>query len=130
MNNIRRFFSPPDHSFFLFGPRGTGKTTWLAGAYPDALYLNLLEADRFRELSAQPERLEALVLARGDKQVVVIDEVQRVPELLHVVHALIERKLGITFVLTGSSARKLRRGGADLLAGRAYLCTAARIACF
>lgn len=121
MKNLGRFLTPPAHSFFLFGPRGVGKTTWLAGAYPDALYLDLLEADRFRELSAQPERLEALVLARGDKQVVVIDEVQRIPELLHGVHALIERKLGITFVLTGSSARKLRRGGVDLLAGRAYL---------
>jgi uncharacterized protein len=123
MKNIRRLFDPPDHSYFLFGPRGVGKTTWLNGAYPEALYLDLLEADRFRELSAQPERLEALVLARGDKQVVVIDEVQRIPELLHVVHALIEKKQGITFVLTGSSARKLRRGGVDLLAGRAYLCS-------
>jgi predicted AAA+ superfamily ATPase len=123
MKNIRRLFDPPDHSYFLFGPRGVGKTTWLHSAYPEALYLDLLEADRFRELSAQPERLESLVLARGGRQVVVIDEVQRIPQLLHVVHALIERKLGITFVLTGSSARKLRRGGVDLLAGRAYLCS-------
>jgi predicted AAA+ superfamily ATPase len=123
MKNIRRLFDPPDHSYFLFGPRGVGKTTWLNSAYPEALYLDLLEADRFRELSAQPERLESLVLARSGRQVVVIDEVQRIPQLLHVVHALIERKLGITFVLTGSSARKLRRGGVDLLAGRAYLCS-------
>ncbi len=127
MSDLRRFFQPPDHSYFLFGPRGTGKTTWLNGAYPDALYLNLLEADRFRELSAQPERLEALVLANRAIEVVVIDEVQRIPELLHVVHDLIERKLGITFVLTGSSARKLRRGGVDLLAGRAYLLLAASL---
>lgn len=120
---LGRFFQPPSRSYFLFGPRGTGKTTWLQAAYPDALYINLLEADRFRELSAQPERLEALVLAQPEIEVVVVDEVQRVPELLHVVHDLIERKLGKTFVLTGSSARKLRRGGADLLAGRALLCS-------
>lgn len=121
MSDLRRFFAPPEHSYFLFGPRGTGKTTWLSAVYPGALYVDLLEADRFRELSAQPERLEALVLAHAGTPVVVIDEVQRVPELLHTVHRLIERKLGITFVLTGSSARKLRRGGVDLLAGRAYL---------
>ncbi len=123
MSDLRRFFVPPEHSHFLFGPRGTGKTTWLENAYPDALYLDLLEADRFRELSAQPERLEGLVLADSGVKVVVIDEVQRVPELLHTVHSLIERKLGIIFVLTGSSARKLRRGGVDLLGGRAYLCS-------
>lgn len=123
MSSLPRFFSPPSQSYFLFGPRGTGKTTWLAGAYKNALNLNLLEAARFRELSAQPERLEELVLAQPDKKIVVVDEVQRVPELLHVVHDLIERKLGKTFVLTGSSARKLRRGGVDLLAGRALLCS-------
>ncbi len=123
MSSLPRFFAPPSQSYFLFGPRGTGKTTWLAGAYKNALNLNLLEAARFRELSAQPERLEELVLAQPDKKIVVVDEVQRVPELLHVVHDLIERKLGKTFVLTGSSARKLRRGGVDLLAGRALLCS-------
>ena len=123
MHGYHRFFDPPDHSYFLFGPRGTGKTTWLRAAYPDALFLNLLEADRFRELTAQPERLQALVLAQPPGQVVVLDEVQRVPALLHVVHDLIEKKRGHRFVLTGSSARKLRRGGVDLLAGRAHFCS-------
>lgn len=123
MNQLPRFFRAPDHSYFLFGPRGTGKTTWLRGAYPEALQLNLLESERFRELSAQPERLLSLVLPLVDGQVVVIDEVQRIPELLHVVHDLIEKRPGIRFVLTGSSARKLRRGGVDLLAGRAFLCS-------
>lgn len=123
METLGRFFLPPRQSFFLFGPRGTGKSTWLAQAFPDALSVNLLEQDRFRDLSAQPERLAALVAAYPKAETVIIDEVQRIPELLHVVHDLIEKKVGRQFVLTGSSARKLRRGGVDLLAGRALLRT-------
>jgi len=114
-----RFFRPPGQSFFLFGPRGTGKTSWIRHEYPDALVVDLLKPDVFREMSARPERLAELVFANTDRQPVVVDEVQRVPELLYVVHDLIERRSGHQFVLTGSSARKLRRGGVDLLAGRA-----------
>jgi len=114
-----RFFHPPDQSFFLFGPRGTGKSTLLEHVYSGALVVDLLKPDVFREMSARPERLAQLVLANEDRDPVVIDEVQRVPELLNVVHDLIERHPGHRFVLTGSSARKLRRGGVDLLAGRA-----------
>jgi uncharacterized protein len=124
MATIPRFFElPPSGSCFLFGPRGTGKTTWLREVLPDALHLNLLRADLYRELSARPERLRELVLGEPRCEVVVIDEVQRVPELLHGVHDLIESNAGRRFVLTGSSARKLRRGGIDLLAGRAVLRT-------
>ncbi len=119
MEFIPRFFHPPDQSFFLFGPRGTGKSCWLVHTYSNALVVNLLEPDVYREMSARPERLSQLVLADSDRNPVVIDEVQRVPELLNVVHDLIERRPEIHFVLTGSSARKLRRGGVDLLAGRA-----------
>jgi predicted AAA+ superfamily ATPase len=114
-----RFFSPPDQSFFLFGPRGTGKSSWMEHSYSEALVVDLLKPDVFREMSARPERLAQLVLANTDRHPVVIDEVQRVPELLNVVHDLIERLPGHRFVLTGSSARKLRRGVVDLLAGRA-----------
>jgi len=114
-----RFFSPPDQSFFLFGPRGTGKSSWMEHSYSEALVVDLLKPDVFREMSARPERLAQLVLANKDRYPVVIDEVQRVPELLNVVHDLIERLPGHRFVLTGSSARKLRRGVVDLLAGRA-----------
>ncbi len=114
-----RFFELPKSSFFLFGPRGTGKSTWLLQALPEALRIDLLEPDIYRELSSRPERLRELVDAESPGRPVVIDEVQRVPELLTVVHALIERYRGRLFVLTGSSARKLRRGGVDLLAGRA-----------
>lgn len=119
MEFIPRFFDPPGQSFFLFGPRGTGKSCWLGHTYSNALVVNLLEPDVYREMSARPERLSQLVLADSGRNPVVIDEVQRVPELLNVVHDLIERRAEIQFVLTGSSARKLRRGGVDLLAGRA-----------
>jgi predicted AAA+ superfamily ATPase len=114
-----RFFEPPKQSFFLFGPRGTGKSTLLRRAFPDALHLDLLQPELHRELAARPERLREHVLGAPDRPVVVVDEVQRIPELLNVVHQLLESASRRRFVLTGSSARKLRRGGVDLLAGRA-----------
>ena len=114
----------PAQSFFLFGPRGTGKSTWLRHCFPEALFVDLLRPDVYRDLQAQPERLTALVLGAPHTDTVVVDEVQRIPELLNVVHDFIERPgLHRRFVLTGSSARKLRRGGVDLLAGRALLRT-------
>jgi predicted AAA+ superfamily ATPase len=114
-----RFFEPPAGSFFLFGPRGTGKTTLLRRHFGDALWVNLLRPEVYRELQARPERLRERVLGAPQARDVVIDEVQRVPELLNVVHDLIEDGPPRRYVLTGSSARKLRRGGVDLLAGRA-----------
>lgn len=123
MELARRFFEAPRQSFFLFGPRGTGKSTWLRHSVPDALFVDLLQPDVARELAARPERLRDLVRGAPDASTVVLDEVQRVPELLNVVHALIESADRRRFVLTGSSARKLRRGGVDLLAGRAVVRT-------
>jgi len=124
MDSTSRFFEPPEGSFFLLGPRGTGKSTWLRMACPDAVTIDLLRPDVFRELAARPERLEQLVSATAPNVPVVLDEVQRVPELLTVVHRLIETPgLRRRFILTGSSARKLRRGGTDLLAGRAVMRT-------
>ena len=122
---IGRFFELPPQSFFLFGPRGTGKTTWLREQLPDALFVNLLRPETYRELTARPERLRELALGNPDRRDVVVDEVQRAPDLLHVVHDLLEsgERPRQRFVLTGSSARKLRRGGVDLLAGRAALRT-------
>src|SRR5437867_11099549 len=119
----RRFLPIPKQSFFLFGPRGTGKSTWLKHQFPEALFVDLLQPDVYREMSARPERLGALVLGSPQRKTVVVDEVQRVPELLNVVHDLIEQPVRRQFVLTGSSARKLRRGGVDLLAGRAVVRT-------
>jgi predicted AAA+ superfamily ATPase len=123
MATVRRFLTIPEGSCFLFGPRGTGKTTWLQHELPGALVVNLLLPDVFRELKARPERLGELVRGNPDRGDVVLDEVQRVPELLTVVHHLIESEPARRFVLTGSSARKLRRGGIDLLAGRAVVRT-------
>lgn len=122
MTSLPRFFVGPSGSFFLFGPRGTGKTTWLRERLPDALRVDLLRADTYREMEARPERLRELVLATLTPDVVV-DEIQRVPELLNVVHHLMESGPPKRYVLTGSSARKLRRGGVDLLAGRAVVRT-------
>ncbi len=119
MQTKQRYIKEPAGSFFLFGPRGTGKSTWLESRFQDALWVNLLEPDVQRRLAAHPERLSELLEASPDRKTVVIDEVQRVPELLAVVHQYIERKAGYRFVLTGSSARKLKRSGIDLLAGRA-----------
>lgn len=104
-------------SFFLFGPRGTGKTTWVKSKYPKALYIDLLQSEPYTRLLADPSRLEQYILTKH-KDYVIIDEVQRVPELLNEVHRLIETKK-IKFILTGSSPRKIRRGGYNLLAGRA-----------
>jgi predicted AAA+ superfamily ATPase len=118
MEVLRRFFPFPSGSAFIFGPRGSGKSTWLRHSLPDALWLNLLQPETYREMSARPERLRQLV--QGSNQTdVVVDEIQRVPELLNVVHDLMESGEKRRFLLTGSSARKLRRGGVDLLAGRA-----------
>lgn len=115
---IPRFFKAPKESCFLFGPRGTGKTTYLKKNFPDALWIDLLDPEVFRSLSARPERLTEMVSADTGKKVVVIDEIQKLPELLSVIHLLIEKKSGTQFILTGSSARKLKKAGADLLAGR------------
>lgn len=123
METATRFLQFPDTSFFLLGPRGTGKTTWLRRMLPDSLVVNLLDPGEYRVFAARPERLAELVRGNPDRPDVVIDEVQRVPELLHVVHDLIESPDRRRFILTGSSARKLRRGGVDLLAGRAAMRT-------
>lgn len=118
---VKRFFEPPKQSFFLFGPRGTGKSTWMRAIFPDALYLNLLLSAIREKFRAYPDELIKEVKALPKPGVVIIDEVQKVPDLLAVVHALIEEKLGFQFILTGSSSRKLKRGGADLLGGRALI---------
>ena len=109
-------------NFFLFGPRGTGKSTWLRETYPDALFIDLLREDIKMRLEANPERLAEIVDGSPDANIVIVDEVQRVSTLLPVVHRLIERDgKSRNYILTGSSARKLKRSGVDLLAGRAVI---------
>lgn len=113
-----RLIKPPrNKSFFLFGPRGTGKTTWVKSAFPKALYLDLLEAELFNDFLANPARLEDFI-PRGFNDWIIIDEIQKVPQLLNEIHRLIETR-HFHFVLTGSNARKLREKGQNLLAGRA-----------
>ncbi len=120
---IPRFFQPPKRSFFLFGPRGTGKSTFLKHHYAEALWIDLLKPDTFRAYAAKPERIIELVHGNPQKRIVIVDEVQKVPELLSAIHSLIEEKTKRIFVITGSSARRLKRTGVDLLAGRVLLRT-------
>jgi predicted AAA+ superfamily ATPase len=116
--HLKRFLKVPDQSFLLFGPRGTGKSTWLKDIMPDAFYVDLLDTSLFLELSRDPHVLESLVGKCPRGTWVVLDEIQKVPALLDEVHRLMETR-GWRFVLCGSSARKLRRSGTNLLAGRA-----------
>lgn len=117
----RLLIPPKGKSFFLFGPRGTGKSSWVRTTFPQALYLDLLGSEIYNDLLASPQRLDSLI-PKGFTDWIILDEVQRVPELLNEVHRLIESKKH-KFVLTGSSARKLRRKGVNLLAGRALTYT-------
>src|SRR5437764_14654329 len=103
-------------SHFLFGPRQTGKTFWIRRTLPDARIYDLLDSSVYLALCQRPGRLAEELSPRD--QLGVVDEVQRLPELLNEVHRLIEER-GVRFLLTGSSARKLRRGGINLLGGRA-----------
>lgn len=109
---------PGRQTFFLWGPRQAGKTTLLRATYPDAFWIDLLKADEFRRYLQNPELLREQLAARDSVRQVVIDEVQKVPQLLDEVHWLHER-LRVRFALCGSSARKVKRGQANLLGGRA-----------
>ena len=111
---------PGTETFFLWGPRQAGKSTLLRQRYPDGVWVDLLKADEFRRYVARPERLREELEAAGPdpSRQVVIDEIQKVPALLDEVHWLIENR-GLRFALCGSSARKVRRGAANLLGGRA-----------
>jgi predicted AAA+ superfamily ATPase len=113
----RIFNIPKSNSFFVFGPRGTGKSYWLRHEFPGKVYVDLLDDATYRRLLSSPERLREWI-PPGYSDWIILDEVQRVPSILNEVHRLIENQ-GHRFILTGSSARKLRREGANLLAGRA-----------
>ncbi len=125
MEMVRRFFNAPKGSYFLFGPRGTGKSTWLRQSFPDAIYIDLLDHEVFRRYLAGPERLGDVISGSNRARTVILDEIQKIPSLLDEVHRLMEteNQRRVQFILTGSSARKLKRGGTDLLAGRAVLKT-------
>ncbi len=116
-----RLLPTPTKSTLLFGPRGTGKSTWIQSRFPQAVVYDLLETSESLRLNADPGALYNECQSLPANSWVVIDEVQRAPMLLDHVHRLIEGN-AINFVLSGSSARKLRRGGRNLLAGRARTC--------
>lgn len=118
MLRYQRILSLPSRSFFLWGPRQSGKTTWLREQFPDAHWLDLLRTDQRIRYGREPFRLREEVAALPAGRWVVIDEIQKVPALLDEVHGLIESG-GWKFALCGSSARKIRRSGANLLGGRA-----------
>ena len=116
-----RFFTAPEDSFFIFGPRGTGKSTWLKRTFPDAYLVDLLDDSTFRNHVAHPDRIKQIVKANPQIKRYIVDEIQKAPAMLDSIHSLIEEYKTQQFILTGSSARKLRRGGVNLLAGRALL---------
>ena len=121
MEFISRFLKKPQKSFFLFGPRGTGKSLWVQHCFENAIRLDFLQPDVLRKYVGYPERLRELVEGNIKVKVFVLDEVQKVPEILSVIHFLIEKYKDKQFILTGSSARKIKRKGVDLLAGRAII---------
>ena len=122
LSNYARFLRVPDQSFFLLGLRGVGKSTWAAEAFPDAARLDLLDQRLYQDLLADPSLFAQSIGDLPPGSWVVVDEVQRLPALLNEVHRLIETRR-LRFALLGSSARKLRAAGVNLLAGRALLRT-------
>lgn len=117
----KRRLVKPDKAFFLFGPRGTGKSTWLRQNFPDAYRIDLLSSRVNLEYLKDPALLEKEILAQPKSRLIILDEIQKVPSLLDEVQNLIENHGYKHFALSGSSARKLRRGGGNLLAGRAVI---------
>src|SRR3989338_7131171 len=121
MKIVKRLFEldlPPGRSAFLWGPRKTCKSYWIRRHLPNAVVLDLLQTNTFASYASRPWLLRERYQDHR-KKLIVIDEVQKIPLLLDEVHWLIENK-GLSFLLTGSSARKLRRGHANLLGGRAW----------
>ncbi len=115
---LQRHLKAPEQSFFLLGPRGSGKSTWLRANFPDAHFVDLLAEATYQSFLAEPGLFAAELRAVDPSRWVVVDEVQRLPNLLNEVHRFIEERR-MRFVLCGSSARKLKRADVNLLAGRA-----------
>jgi len=115
-----RILKVPKSTFFLFGPRGTGKSTWLVDSLPQATRIDLLRSSVFMNYQTHPEVFRQEILALPKKSWIIVDEIQRIPTLLNEIHSLIfDTKNMYSFAITGSSARKLKRENANMLAGRA-----------
>jgi len=117
-NRKQLFLGSENESIFLWGARQTGKSTLLKILFPNALYFDLLLSSEYKRLMEKPDILRETVLANLNTQPVIIDEIQRIPELLNEIHWLISNH-GVRFILSGSSPRKILRSGANLLGGRA-----------
>ena len=124
VNRILNLSLPPGQSAFLWGARKTGKTTFLHQSFPNATFIDLLQSEVFSKYWLNPQYIRSEMLAipeeKRDSTVVVIDEVQKVPQILNEVHWMIENIKGICFILCGSSSRKLKLSGGNLLGGRAW----------
>ena len=107
-----------NESLFLWGARQTGKSTLLKSLFPDALWFDLLLSDTYLRYKSEPQQFRQVILARDRKVVVVVDEIQKIPELLDEIHWLIVNH-SVKFILSGSSPRKIIRSGHNLLGGRA-----------
>lgn len=122
----RQLQLPKNHSLFLFGPRQSGKSTLLKASFAkeSTLYIDLLKSQEYLHYSMNPSLFHDEIKALPEHlETVIVDEIQRIPELLNEIHSLIESAKKINFILSGSSARKLKRGKANLLAGRAWTFT-------
>jgi predicted AAA+ superfamily ATPase len=115
---LKRILKVPEQSFFLLGPRGAGKSTWLRSMFTDAHVIDLLSEETYQRLLSNPGHFADELRSISTGRWVIVDEVQRLPNLLNEVHRFMEEKR-LNFVLCGSSARKLKRAGVNLLAGRA-----------
>jgi predicted AAA+ superfamily ATPase len=122
INRSLKIELPPNRSAFLWGPRKTGKTYWITRNFPDSILIDLLKTDVFADYASRPFLLRERF--QNHQGLIVIDEIQMVPDLLNEIHWMIENT-DVAFLMTGSSARKLRRGHANLLAGRAWCYTLA-----
>jgi predicted AAA+ superfamily ATPase len=122
INRLLNIELPPNRSAFLWGPRKTGKTYWITRNFPDSVLIDLLKTDVFADYVSRPSLLRERY--QDHQGLIVIDEIQKVPDLLNEIHWMIENTY-VAFLMTGSSARKLRRGHANLLAGRAWRYTLA-----
>lgn len=123
MSLIHRYLElrlPVGQSCFLWGARKTGKSTFLKERFPESLYIDLLESQSYQAYLREPHRIGEVIKAHPERSVIVLDEVQKVPMLLDEVHRLIELYKDKQFILCGSSARRLKATGANLLGGRAW----------
>ncbi len=124
INRLLNFDLPQGRSAFLWGARKTGKTTFLHKRFPKAIFIDFLQSEVFAKYSLNPHYLRSEILAVPEEKrsdtVVVIDEVQKIPQILNEIHWMIENIKGVSFVLCGSSSRKLKSSGANLLGGRAW----------